>query len=162
PRLEELSIFGHINDWMTGRALAELTRIVSLPLRHLRIFRHYHGLDYPLEALADNHALSRLTHLLCYPHSGCGYDPDTDRFDVALDREDLRALVTSPHLAALTRLQIRSCSGGDEMIEDVVSSGILKRLDVLDLRHSRVTDAGACLLAACPDARRLKVLDLVR
>jgi uncharacterized protein (TIGR02996 family) len=161
PRLEELSVYAHINDWMPSRALAELTRIFSLPLRRLRLLRYYHGLDYPLEAVADNPALGRLTHLLCYPHSGTGYDPAANVFNGAIHRQHVHALVASPHLAALTHLQIRGCSGGDEMVEDIVSSGVLKRLRVLDLRHGRVTDAGARLLADCPDSRRLEVLDLV-
>ena len=41
------------------------------------------------------------------------------------------------------------------------ASGVLKRLKVLDLRHGHVTDKGARLLASCPDARGLEVLDLI-
>jgi hypothetical protein len=48
------------------------------------------------------------------------------------------------------------------MVEDVIASGVLRRLKVLDLRHGRITDEGARRFAACPDARRLQVLDLVR
>ncbi len=46
------------------------------------------------------------------------------------------------------------------MIADVVSSGVLKRLRVLDLRHGHVGSAGARQLAACADARNLELLDL--
>jgi hypothetical protein len=31
----------------------------------------------------------------------------------------------------------------------------------LDLRHGHVTDKGASLLASCPDAKNLEVLDLI-
>jgi hypothetical protein len=57
-------------------------------------------------------------------------------------------------------LQLRCCDGGDEMVEDIVDSGALRRLQSLDLRHGRVTDRGARILAACPDAKGLAV-DLV-
>ena len=77
----------------------------------------------------------------------------------AIGRAGVRAVVTSPHLGSLTHLQLRCCDGGDATVEDVVASGVLKRLRVLDLRHGNVTDAGARTLAACPDARGLE-LDL--
>jgi uncharacterized protein (TIGR02996 family) len=162
PRLEELSIFGHIYGREAGRP--DLSRIVSLwALTNLRVFRHYHGHVYPLEVLAANPALGRLTHLLCFPHSFAGeYDPDLRRItNTVINRDNVRAVATSPHLPALTHLQLRCCSGGDATIEDIVGSGILKRLRSLDLRHGHVTDAGARLLADCPDARNLEVLDLI-
>jgi hypothetical protein len=49
---------------------------------------------------------------------------------------------------------------GDRGIEEVIKSGLLKRLKVLDLRHGLVTDAGARTLAACPDLTHLDHLDL--
>jgi uncharacterized protein (TIGR02996 family) len=162
PRLEELHIFGHI--YLREDELADLGRLVCLPtLTHLRIFQHYHGHTYPLEMLAANAALSRLTHLLCFPHSfAAEYDLQTNRFGgTAISRAGVRAVVASPHLRSLTHLQLRSCDGGDEMVADIISSGILKRLEMLDLRHGRITDAGARLLADCPDIRNLKVLDLI-
>jgi uncharacterized protein (TIGR02996 family) len=161
PRLEELHIFGHIYLPEDGRA--DLGRLFSLPtLANLRVLQYYHGIVYPLEALAANPALGRLTHLLCFPHSFAGeYDLNTNRFgERAINRERVRAVVTSPHLTALTHLQLRCCDGGDGMVADVVASGVLKRLQVLDLRHGHVTDEGARQLAACPDARDLRVLDL--
>jgi Ran GTPase-activating protein (RanGAP) involved in mRNA processing and transport len=51
---------------------------------------------------------------------------------------------------------------GDEGVKRIVESGLLKRLEVLDLRHGCVTDEGARVLAGCPDTRRLRVLDLNR
>src|SRR5262249_2474998 len=68
-------------------------------------------------------------------------------------------VVTSPHLKSLTHLQVRCCDGGDVMIADIVASGVLRQLEMLDLRHGHVTDHGARLLADAPDARNLKVLD---
>jgi Ran GTPase-activating protein (RanGAP) involved in mRNA processing and transport len=45
-------------------------------------------------------------------------------------------------------------------MEDLIESGALRRLKVLDLRHGYVTDNGARALAACRDSRRLELLDL--
>jgi hypothetical protein len=49
---------------------------------------------------------------------------------------------------------------GDEGCREIVQSGTLKRLKSLDLRHGRITDAGAHILAECPDLRNLTWLDL--
>jgi uncharacterized protein (TIGR02996 family) len=167
-RLEELSIYGHV--YMDDEMWEDMNRLLSLPtLTHLRVFRHYHGTTYALEPLATNPALGQLSHLLIYPHSfSRGFDPShlgTDtwigaRHGPALHRDNVRAVFTSPHLRSLTHLQLRSCSGGDGMISDLVASGLLKRLKWLDLRHGHVGDEGARLLAKCPDTRNLEALDL--
>jgi hypothetical protein len=162
PRLEELSIFGHIYD--LEEELADRTRVFSLPtLNHLRVLQLYHGHLYPLEELAANPALGQLTHLLCFPHSfAATYDPKTNEMlGTAISRAGVRAVVTSPHLVSLTHLQLRCCDGGNAMIDDIVASGILGRLKMLDLRHGHVSDAGANRLAKCPDAANLEVLDLI-
>src|SRR5262249_29914364 len=143
--------------------LADLGRILALDLPHLRVFQHYHGRVYPLDVLAANPALGALTHLLCFPHS---FAPEpgeevNEGYGTAISRTNVRAVLTSPHLRSLTHLQLRACDGGDGTIEDVVASGVLDRLRVLDLRHGYVTDRGARLLADCPYARRLELLDLV-
>jgi hypothetical protein len=51
---------------------------------------------------------------------------------------------------------------GDAGCEEIVRSGILKRLKRLDLRHGAITDAGAGVLADCPDLLSLERLDLDR
>jgi hypothetical protein len=51
---------------------------------------------------------------------------------------------------------------GDEGCEEIVRSGVLKRVKVLDLRHGCVSDRGAAILADCPDLKRLEWLDLDR
>jgi hypothetical protein len=160
PRLEELRILGHI--YQTKECRADMKRLFALPtLGNLRVLQYYHGTAYPLEALARNPTAGRLEQLLCFPHSGAGYSMDTNTFAGAIHREHARALVKSRHLRSMTHLQLRCCSGGDEMVEDIVASGALRRLKVLDLRHGRVTDRGARLLAGCPEARGLEVLDLI-
>jgi uncharacterized protein (TIGR02996 family) len=159
PRLEELYVFAYRNDIDMG--MSELRRVFSLStLSKLRILQHYHGHAYPLEALAANPALARLTHLLCFPHKHARLEPGRPGWSSAISRAGVAAVVRSPHLNSLTHLQLRCCDGGDDMVEDVIASGILKRLRVLDLRHGRVTDKGATFLAARPEGKGLE-LDLV-
>jgi uncharacterized protein (TIGR02996 family) len=149
PRLEELHLYANGTD---------PTPLFALPtLTSLRVLRMYHLQErHPLEVLAENPALARLTHLLLHPH---GYAHPGAAF---LDLTGVRALVRSPHLRSLTHLQIRLCDMGDAGCAEIVASGILKRLKVLDLRHGRITDAGARTLAACPDLRNLERLELRR
>jgi hypothetical protein len=127
----------------------------------LRVLRHYHGHAYPLESLAANLALGRLTHLLCHPHQHARQDPHQGRGPAAISHAGVHAVVTSPHLSSLTHLQMRCCDGGDDMVADIVASSAMKRLKVLDLRHGLVTDVGARHLAECPTAKSLELLDLV-
>jgi hypothetical protein len=158
PRLEELSIFAFINEADGG--LAQMHRLFALPtLTNLRVLRYFHGHSYPLEALANNPALGRLTHLLCYPGHRERREPEG--WTTAISHRGVYAVASSPHLRSLTHLQVRCCDGGDDMIADLIDLGVLRRLKVLDLRHGRVTDEGARLLAACPDAGNLQLLDLV-
>src|SRR5439155_22527791 len=51
---------------------------------------------------------------------------------------------------------------GDDGVREIVDSGLIERLKMLDLRHGRVSDAGARLLAACPAVKGLERLDLSR
>jgi uncharacterized protein (TIGR02996 family) len=142
-------------------------RLFALPnLTHLRVLRVYHlGIRggrrsgryaYPLDVLAANPALGKLTHLLFHPHTP---EQEDESF---LPLSQVRAVLDSAHLKSLTHLQVRLSTMGDEGCREIVRSGILKRLKVLDLRHGCVTDAGARVLAKCPDAARLEHLDLSR
>jgi uncharacterized protein (TIGR02996 family) len=142
-------------------------RLFALPnLTHLRVLRVYHlGIRggrrsgryaYPLDVLAANPALGKLTHLLFHPH---GPEQEDESF---LPLSQVRAVLDSEHLKSLTHLQLRLSTMGDEGCRDIVRSGILKRLKVLDLRHGCVTDAGARAFAECADAARLEHLDLSR
>jgi hypothetical protein len=113
----------------------------------------YHAQHYPLQRLAKNPSLGRLTHLLLFPHSADEYEP-------YIRLADVRAVVRSPTLSALTHLQIRGTDAGDAGCREIVASGILRRLKVLDLRYGCITDAGAQTLAGCPDLQKLERLDL--
>jgi uncharacterized protein (TIGR02996 family) len=146
-RVEELRLLAHHVD----------TDLFRLPnWRHLRVLQIYHSDDqYRLADLAANPAFANLEELLLHPHAS-----DSDEALIFLD--DVRALVRSPHLTKLRRLQLRLSDLGDAGCAEIVSSGILKRLEALDLRHGVIADAGARTLADCPDLRRLKRLDMQR
>jgi hypothetical protein len=124
-------------------------------MSRLRVLRYDHARSYPFDVLAANPALGSLTHLLCHPHAQVPDDPDAY---IRLDQ--LRAICRSPHLTSLTHLQLRLTDFGDDGIAEIIESGILKRLRVLDLSYGCVTDDGARALAACPDLKHLHHLDL--
>jgi uncharacterized protein (TIGR02996 family) len=146
PMLEELYLYAH-------DVTAE--KLFALPLNRLRILRFDHARDYPLEVLAGNPSMNKLSHLLCHPHAQHHNDPNAYiRFD------QLQAICRSPHLESLAHLRLRLTDFGDRGAEEIVSSGILKRLRILDLMYGCITDAGAALLAGCPDLKNLEHLDL--
>src|SRR5262249_48938774 len=136
PRLEELYLFTHNVDG---------NKLFALPLPNLRVVQLYHSDNYGLAKLAQNASLTKLTHLLCHPHA---LDFEDDKPYIRL--ADLRAIVSSPYLTSLKHLRLRLADFGDKGCEEIVKSGILQRLETLDLRHGCIGDAGARTLAACP------------
>lgn len=145
PRLEELYLFAHN---------VNLDVIFSLPRPDLRVLQVYHCDRYPLEKLAKNASLTKLTHLL--------FHPAAFRDEVSITLKGLKAVARSPHLKSLTNLRLRLTVFGDEGVREIIDSGLIGRLKTLDLRHGRVSDAGARMLAACPAVKNLELLDLSR
>jgi uncharacterized protein (TIGR02996 family) len=152
PRLEELY-------WLAHGDKRDLEALFGLKtLGHLRVLQVYHvEAVYPLDRLARNPALGRLTHLALHPH---GWDFEVEGREAFIELPDLRALLRSPHLKGVTHLRVHCSSVGDAGCQEVVDSGALERLKLLDLRHGTITDDGARTLAACPDLKNLKVLDV--
>jgi uncharacterized protein (TIGR02996 family) len=152
PRLDEL----YLNTAVTG-----INHLFAAPeLGHLHVFQYYYGTDYssnrpsnsyPLKTLATNKSLQRLTTLRLL----AGRDTT-----IALD--ELEAVLRSTHLPALTHLQVRMTSYGDEGARRIIQSGALKRLKHLDIGYGNLTNEGARLLAACPDLKHLDTLDVTR
>jgi uncharacterized protein (TIGR02996 family) len=130
-------------------------KIFALPMPRLRLLHYYHGTRYPLDKLAANKSLTNLTTLLCHPHA-IEYEDEGAYIGVA----HLRAICRSPHLKGLTNLRLRLTDFGDTGAKEIVESGILKRLKVLDLQGGCITDEGAKLLARCPDLKNLEFLNL--
>ena len=129
PDVEEMHLMAHVRH--------EADEVAALPMPNLRVLLLYHGWNYPLARLADNPSLTNLRELYCHPHA---VEPGDEPY---IRLPDLRALCRSRHLTGLTHLQLRLADFGDEGIDEIVASGLLKRLKVLDLRHGLVTDAGA-------------------
>jgi uncharacterized protein (TIGR02996 family) len=148
PNLEELYLLAHRVD---------ANKIFSLPMPRLRVLQLYHSDSYPLDKLAANPSLTNLTTLLCHPHA-MDFDDADDGAYIRLPH--LRAICRSPHLKALTDLRLRLTDFGDAGAKEIVESGILKRLKVLDLQGGSITDVGALLLAGCPDLKHLDYLNL--
>jgi hypothetical protein len=63
-------------------------------------------------------------------------------------------------LAALRHLALRLLGFGDAGVEELIASGLIDRLQGLDLCRCRITDEGAELLAHCPAVGRLEYLHL--
>ncbi len=150
PNLEELHLLAHRVD---------ANKIFPLPMPNLRVLRLYHSVSYPLDKLAANPSLTNLTALLCHPHA-LEHDGDDDGAYIRLTH--LRAVCRSPYLKSLTHLRLRLTDFGDGGAKELVESGVLKRLKVLDLQGGCMTDAGAAVLAACPDLKNLEALNLSR
>jgi uncharacterized protein (TIGR02996 family) len=152
PNVEELYLLAHRVD---------ANKIFALPMPHLRILQLYHSNRYPLDKLADNKSLTKLTTILCHPHA-LDYEEEEETGGAYIRLAHLRALCRSPHLQALTHLRLRLTDFGDAGAKEIVESGILKRLKVLDVQGGCMTDKGAQLLAGCPDLKNLEFLNLSR
>lgn len=150
PHLEELYLLAHRVD---------ANKIFALPIPNLRVLQLYHSTSYPLDKLAANKSLTNLTTLLCHPHA---MEFDDEEPGAYIRLPHLRAVCRSPHLKALTHLRLRLTDFGDAGAKEIVESGILKRLKMLDLQGGCITDEGAKLLANCPDLKHLEFLNLSR
>jgi Ran GTPase-activating protein (RanGAP) involved in mRNA processing and transport len=126
-------------------------------LDNLRILQVYHMNKYPLQKLAKNPSLGKLTHLLCHPHA-----LEDIEEGAYIRLEHVKAVARSATLKSLTHLRLRQSDMGDKGCAEIVNSGILKRLKVLDLRNGCVSDKGARTLAECPELSNLESLDLTR
>ncbi len=146
PNLEELYLLAHRVD---------ANKLFPLPMPKLRILQLYHSDSYPLDKLAANKSLTKLTTLLCHPHA-----LESDEEGAYIRLAHLRAICRSSHLPSLTSLRLRLTDFGDAGAKEIVESGILRRLKVLDLQGGCMTDEGAKLLAGCPDLKNLDYLNL--
>ena len=146
PHLEELRLLACGLD--TSRLFAHRG------FESLRILQVYNSSYYPLALLRDNPSLGRLTHLLLQPRKLYPGEQAHIQF------VDVRLLLRSTHLPSLTHLSIRLSDMGDEGVKEIIDSGILARLKVLDLRYGQITNRGAERFASCPDTKQLERLVL--
>jgi uncharacterized protein (TIGR02996 family) len=140
PRLETLAVHAHLDT-------NEAARLFAAPMPAVRELAvcctHY----YPLDRLAKNKTLTQLRALRLVPHM-------LEYRDVAyLGAADLRPLGNSPHLKALADLKFVLWTGGDAAVDALVETGLLFRLERLDLSYGNLTDAGAAALARALGSR---------
>jgi uncharacterized protein (TIGR02996 family) len=150
PRLERLELHAHRVD---------AGKVFALPMPNLRHLSLLHSDSYPLDKLAANPTLIHLDTIQCHPHAMEHGDEEAGAY---IRLEHLRAICRSPHLKGLKHLCLRLSDFGDAGAKELVESGLLSRLRVLDLRGGCVSDAGAKLLAASPHLKKLEFLNLQR
>ncbi len=138
---------------------------VRAPMPRLRRLHLRHGDSYPLEELAANSTITRLTHLVCRPrpvYTGLRDIRPTARVTV----DDLRAVCDANW--PLELLSLPFTEFGDEGAHVLAQSNVWQTLRTLDLSVGCITDDGACGLvrARGPDGKpalsRLTTLDLSR
>ncbi|MEZ4237839.1 MAG: TIGR02996 domain-containing protein [Myxococcota bacterium] len=134
PRLEEIAV--------SGRSVETrgLFRQAMPALRELTVSCARH---YAVATLAGNASLGQLQSIEFVPHARELDDDDRGY----LTGEHVRMLARSPHLTALKRLHLQGCTAGDAGCRELVASGLLRRLEVLELPYGEVTDDGARALA---------------
>jgi len=79
-----------------------------------------------------------------------------------LDAQDVKK-VLAPLLAAtrgLKLLNMEKCRITDATVQQLCSSGVIARVETLNLRFNEITDKGALALAACADTAQLKWINL--
>lgn len=151
PNLEELYFNTSVND---------VKSLFSYDGFHkLRVLQYYYGENsygrrektYPLALLAKNPSLGNITTLKFHPGR-----------EAELNLEDVQALLKATNMPKLTHLQLHMTTYGDDLIEPLIKSKIMQRLEVLDIGYGNLTDEGARELAAAPDLKHLKVLNIHR
>jgi uncharacterized protein (TIGR02996 family) len=149
PRLEILRVEGFALDGNRLLALSNLGRLEELSLsgRFAEPLR--------LEVLAGNPHVRSLKDLSLVPTPGEGA-----ALAEYVPLAGLRELLFSPHLPNLTSLTVHFGSLGRRGCEYLVASGVLGRLEVLDLRCCGLDDPALCILASSPDVAGLKALCL--
>jgi uncharacterized protein (TIGR02996 family) len=147
PRLEELSLLAYGLDPTRTFALQTLNN-----LRYLHVAE---AGSYPIRELAANPSLGKLEVLLLVPP---GLEEDEQPY---LRLAAIRALVRSKNLPALKNLTLHRSDMGDAGCREIADSGILGRIEILDLSHGCVTDEGARILAGAKHYKHLEQLILV-
>jgi uncharacterized protein (TIGR02996 family) len=147
-RLQELAVYAHLyEDEAAGLFAAPMPA-----LRDLAVCCTYH---YPLDRLAKNKTLTQLRTICFFPHR-------VERGDEPyLNADGLRVLGASKYLPALADLTFKLWGGADAA-DALVQTGLLFRLERLDLSNGSLTDAEAQALAGALKARthRLRLLDV--
>ncbi|MFK8111425.1 MAG: TIGR02996 domain-containing protein [Rubripirellula sp.] len=143
-RLEDLDLS------IRGISMGKLFQTNMPSLKSLTV---YHQSDYPIEQLAANSSLTQLEKIDFFPHA---VEPGDEAY---LNIDSIRQICQSQHLKNLRHLRLESSNFGNDGIEEMIQSGLLARLESLQIPHGSVTDTGAQLLADA-NLENLKRLDL--
>ena len=125
---------------------ADTPVLFGLPLTRLWELHVHCDTHYATDTLAENPAFANLTTLAFHPHGYHGWGDNVTDAGAYLTAADVRAIANAPHLKKLEHLQLNCCNAGDEGIDLLVNSGLIRRLKSLDLRHGCVSDEGAFTL----------------
>jgi uncharacterized protein (TIGR02996 family) len=128
------------------------TKLFGLPLPHLRELSVTGADSFALDVLAANPTLGKLQDLSLEPPN-----PLEDGEPSPITLAGLRAICRSPHLGSLTRLRLWRSDFGDDGVRELIDSGRLSRLTLLDLSKGAITDQGAALLARQPELAGMEV-----
>jgi hypothetical protein len=147
-RLQELTVYAHLYQ-------DEAAALFAAPMPALRDLAVCCTSHYPLDRLAKNKTLTQLRTIRFFPHR-IGF-----RDEPYLNADGLRVLGASKYLTALADLTFKLWGGADAA-DALVQTGLLFRLERLDLSMGTLTDAGAQALAVALKARphRLRFLDV--
>lgn len=148
PRLEELTF---------EQLLLNLTPFHSAKFPESLRALTFRG-DYQFNGmeLAYNTSLASLKSLRLCPE----YGYRGSEMPAPLESMDLQGITRSPYLKGLTELGFWRSDVGDAGIDELISSGMLGRLESLDLSHGCVTDRGAIKLAEAIHPEKLTNLIL--
>lgn len=145
PRIEVLHLAAHeINAKMLFRA----------PMPALKSLTLLHGWSYPLEILGKNDSLKNLESIHCFPHC-----KDFDDEEPNITFKGLKGLCQSKSLQSLKHLCLKSTDFGDKGIAELLRSGLIQRLESLELIYGAATDKSVAALAES-DLGNLQRLDL--
>lgn len=148
PHVEVVELYAHRVD---------ANKLFALPMPNLRSLTLFHSTRCPLDKLAANKTLTRLETLRVHPHA---MDFDDEERGAYIRLKHLRAVCRSEHLKNLTHLCLRLTDFGDAGVEEIIASGLINRLRVLDIQGGCISDEGAKALAACPAVKNLQFLNL--
>jgi uncharacterized protein (TIGR02996 family) len=145
PNLEELELEPRDID---------LDELFKLKLPQLKSLMVYHQYDYPIDVLAKNQSMANLEQIDFFPHA---FDFDSD--ESYISAADMTAICRSKVMTKLQRLSLQSTEIGNEGLKEIVESGLINQLVLLNLHYGCITDEGAELLLKA-DLSGLQILDL--
>ncbi|MEN0065287.1 MAG: TIGR02996 domain-containing protein [Myxococcota bacterium] len=114
--------------------------------------------EHATKALAKNPSFANLERLALAPHA---LEPGDDESGY-LPLSAVRDIARSPHLQAIGQLSLWQSSAGDAGVAELLRSGMLARLHILNLSYGTITDEGARMIAESEAPKTLQSLTLTQ